>query len=305
MIHKVAIVTLFAALANADLSSTAAAAPRGRGCLVSSNGGDGDGVTTTTTNHRNRQDNLPDSIDVAVNFHIASTVADENLITDAIVDAQWQVLRDSFSPHGINLTLNSTTRVVDDLAGQSFLVYEGPDLGWVSHDEEKAAYFKRTRRGGYDALNIHFFSKYSPGATGYCNWPTVITTGDEDDEVFGQDACQLSAMTMPGFTPEDGGFEEWNLGHLTVHEAGHWFGLNHTFAGGCGEPGDYVDDTPAQRTQVFGCPAEEDSCPDSPGLDPVHNFMGYTDDSCTNEFTPGQKDRMFDIFFGYRRKLTE
>lgn len=150
-------------------------------------------------------------------------------------------------------------------------------------------------------MNLYFFSQYSPGATGYCRWPTVIEDGD--DLTFGLDSCQLSAMTMPGFTAEQGAFEDWNLGHLAVHEAGHWFGLNHTFAGGCSEPGDFVADTPAQLTQIFGCPVGSDSCPNNEGVDPIHNFMGYTNDNCTNEFTPGQKDRLFETFFSYRRKV--
>ncbi|RSL92610.1 hypothetical protein CDV31_015079 [Fusarium ambrosium] len=275
--------------------------PRGYGCLVSDEGLDDRVAPHSRSTHPNRRNDLPDSFTVDVNFHIASTEEDENLITEEIVDAQWKVLYESFAKYGINLVLNSTERVVDNLAGQSFLVYEGPDKGWVNYEEEEREYFKSTRKGGYDALNIYFFSKYSPGATGYCNWPTVLTEGD--DLTLGLDSCQLSAMTMPGFTVEQGAFEDWNMGHLAVHEAGHWFGLNHTFSGGCSEPGDFVGDTPAQRTQIFGCPVGSDSCPDRPGLDPIHNFMGYTNDNCTNEFTAGQKDRMFEVFFNYRRKL--
>ncbi|KAI6780649.1 metalloprotease [Emericellopsis cladophorae] len=102
--------------------------------------------------------------------------------------------------------------------GQAFLRYEGPELGWV-YDEEEQAFYKSLRLGGYGALNIHFFSDCPPGANGYCTFPTVID--GSDDFAFRQDACQLSAMTMPGFTAEQGAFEEWNLGHLAVHEARH------------------------------------------------------------------------------------
>ena len=70
----------------------------------------------------------------------------------------------------------------------------------MHYEEEENAYFKNTRKGGYDALNVYFFSKYSPGATSFCNWPTIIA--ERDDLTFGRDSCQLSAMTMPGFTDE-------------------------------------------------------------------------------------------------------
>ncbi|GJC95893.1 metalloprotease [Colletotrichum higginsianum] len=274
--------------------------PIRRGCQVPDDGVIPD-VAAQLAGKTARRQAYPSNFTVDVNFHLASTEAEADLITDAIVDAQWTVLHDAFARYDINLRLNSTERVVDNRTGSAFLVYEGPEAGWVNYQAEYDAYLKATRRGGYDALNLYFFSSYSPGATGYCQFPTVIA--DPDSLTFYRDSCQLSAMTMPGFTVEQGGFEDWNLGHLAVHEAGHWFGLNHTFAGGCSDnPGDFVADTPAQRWEVYGCPADSDTCPDQPGLDPIHNFMGYTADSCTNEFTPGQKDRMFSTFFGWRRK---
>ncbi|KAI5356770.1 Putative peptidase M43, pregnancy-associated plasma-A [Septoria linicola] len=109
---------------------------------------------------------------------------------------------------------------------------------------------------------------------------------------------------MPGVTREQGGFEEYDRGHIAVHEAGHWFGLNRTFVGSWDSAtGDFVDDIPTQRSEIYGCPAGSDSCPDQPGMNPIRNFMGYTSDNCTSEFTAGQKRRMFETFFGFRRAL--
>ena len=56
---------------------------------------------------------------------------------------------------------------------------------------------------------------------------------------------------------------------------------------GCNGQGDFVDDTPAMSEPTSGCPAGKDTCPE-PGLDPIHNYMDYSFDTCYKEFTAGQ-----------------
>lgn len=92
---------------------------------------------------------------------------------------------------------------------------------------------------------------------------------------FREDGCDINADALPG-SP----FKQVNQGFTSVHEAGHWLGLLHTFQTyACDDTGDMVDDTPASSIDSVGCPIGKDSCPDSPGLDPIHNFMDYSDDS--------------------------
>ncbi|KAK4235206.1 metalloprotease MEP1-like protein [Achaetomium macrosporum] len=220
---------------------------------------------------------------VDVYFHVvaSSTSLSDGYVTDAMLQAQLNTLNTAYAPHQIQFTLRGTTRTVNP--------------SWAADPNGYEMTMKRSlRKGTYSTLNVYFLSDMGDNL-GYCYFPTSSGTSNPSSTNFIRDGCTVLAHTVPG-----GSLANYNLGHTTTHEVGHWFGLYHTFQGGCSGSGDSVADTPAQASASSGCPVGRDSCPSQPGVDPIHNFMDYSYDTCYEEFTAGQQARMLSFWNTYR-----
>jgi hypothetical protein len=164
------------------------------------------------------------------------------------------------------------------------------DRSWYRMNEgssEGRAAKRSLHRGGTAALNLYIGSNAN-GVLGWATQPTRLGVEPLMDGVV------IARHTMPG-----GAGGHYSAGDAAVHETGHWLGLFHTFAGKCGQHGDFVKDTPAERRPSYSCPVGRDTCT-AKGKDPVHNFMDYSYDSCMYRFTDGQVARMVRSWNAFR-----
>jgi hypothetical protein len=222
---------------------------------------------------------------VPVYVHVITDGAIGN-VTDAQVAAQIRVLNNTFGggEGGADTGFSFVLAGVDRTDNADWF-YAGP--GGTNENSMKHA----LRQGGGNALNL-----YSTTAGGFLGWaylPDILTKPGQAH----LDGIVVDWETLPRTsTTYAGSFDQ---GETATHEAGHWLNLEHTFFGGCNANGDFVADTPAQKTPTSGCPVGKDTCR-APGLDPIHNYMDYSFDSCYTEFTAGQTQRMRDSWLHFR-----
>jgi hypothetical protein len=221
-------------------------------------------------------------VTVPVYFHVIRkdmTVLGGN-IPASWITAQMKVLNDSYAGRtggvetGFRFDLVETTRTTNK--SWFNLTGSGQDLAMKT----------ALREGGAESLNI-YSAKLGANLLGYAYYAS------DYDSVGVLDGVVIHYESLPG-----GNFAIYSEGDTATHEIGHWLELIHTFEGGC-DVGDQVADTPAEDSPAFNCPVGRDTCPAS-GLDPITNFMDYSQDSCMFEFTAGQAARMQQAWVAYR-----
>ncbi|MEO5616284.1 MAG: M43 family zinc metalloprotease [Candidatus Eisenbacteria bacterium] len=248
------------------------------------------------------------SCEITVVIHRLESATGDGVYPDSMVRTQIDVLNEDFQAvPGTNGYAGYNSRVRFRLATRD--PAGNPSPGWTQTTNEfwfndlpdptLGTYYDNLAWDPHRYLNIYTLSPVAPGGLvlGYVPFfPQDGGVGTNEDGV----RCLWNAFgrTSPN--------APYDLGRTVTHEVGHYVGLYHTFQGSCGtatapgcySTGDRVCDTDPEAASQGGCPTES-SC--SAGyLDPVHNYMDYTNDACMNQFTHEQVRRLICTIRHYR-----
>lgn len=231
------------------------------------NKGKGNGKLPFDRHLRTRRELQQATVDTY--FHILTCNGAGTISTNR-VEGQMQVLNDAFDGYQFNLVETTTTENCD----------------WYNDGDGKYS----LRQGGKDALNIYTttaggnlgYAYYPEGSAGLARDGTVLAPGTVGSAQF---PGKISTSLLTYQTRVSsllililhclGTSSPYHLGDTATHEVGHWFGLPHTFQGGCnnGDNSYGIDvGTPAESSSAFGCPAGRNTC-SSAGEDPIYNFV--------------------------------
>jgi hypothetical protein len=222
------------------------------------------------------------TVNVNVYFHVITNTSGAGNVSDAAIANQITVLNNAYSgaTGGANTLYRFTLVSKDVTANNTWYTCTG---GTCEQQMKNALH-----KGGAADLNF-YTNNMGGGLLGWATFPSDYASAPKMDGVV----CLYSSL--PG-----GSTSPYNLGDTATHEVGHWVGLYHTFQGGCNGNGDFVSDTPAERSPASGCPSGLDTCRNKAGLDPIENFMDYSIDSCMFKFTAGQAARADALTLQYR-----
>jgi len=244
---------------------------------------------------------------IQVVFHVIKRADGVGDISPALLQSQIDVLNEDF-----NAIMNtpgsagSNTKLKFVLA--RYTPAGAPTVGYevVTSD----VYFDDPGSGGAanamkTALNwdptryLNIYTNDANGLLGYATFPQQSAGTSRDGVVVLWNSVGRNSPIGPPY----------NLGRTTTHEVGHYLGLFHTFQSGCGQTaapytsGDLIGDTNRESQANFGCTPAASSC--GGGMNPIENYMDYSDDGCMTKFTVEQSNRVRCAIVNYRAINTE
>jgi hypothetical protein len=217
-------------------------------------------------------------VTIPIYVHVVYSNSNEN-ISDAQIASQIQVLNDDF--RRANSDANNTPSAFAGVAADTEINFSlagtfrrsNSTTSWGTNNSVKSAYPPVTPA---THLNI-WVANIGGGILGYAQFPGGSSATDGvvvSPQYFGTTGYVAA--------PFDGG-------RTTTHEVGHYLNLRHIWGDGRCNRDDFVSDTPKSDRPNYGCPTSARHCRSD---DQFMNYMDYTDDSCMNMFSNGQKDRM-------------
>lgn len=240
-------------------------------------------------------------VTIPVVFHIIYNNEEQN-IDDSLIYSQMEVINEDFRKS--NTDIINIREVFKDLATDVKIEF---CLAGIDPDGNPTTGITRTS----SSIEQHTVNgiKYDSSG-GEDIWPREkylnIWTG-----VFKSNILGYSRFPWQGNPEIDGivlkytevGRSSANRGRVLTHEIGHWFGLYHTFDGGCPfsaaydceTSGDWICDTPPIVVATAGCNGNNtNSCNEfsNDQIDMWENFMDYTDGQCRLLFTTQQVERI-------------
>ena len=203
-------------------------------------------------------------------------------VPDSQIASQINVLNAAYAPGGWQFNLAATDRTTN---ASWYTVTPGS----TAETQMKNA----LRRGTADDLNL-YTANLGQGLLGWATFPSGLCPQAED----GRRRRPLQ-QSLPGRQRRP----RTTWATRATHEIGHWMGLYHTFQGGCAKQdrGATASPTPPPRVGGVRLPGRARHMHGQlAGIDPINNFMDYTDDACMDRFTAGQDTRMNQMFTAYR-----
>ncbi len=248
--------------------------------------------------------NPVDIYEIPVFVHIITTTSGAGNMSDTMVQSQIDILNEDFQAlvgtpgePGTDCAIRFKLATEDENGNPSTGITRTANNNWYNDQFDSGAggwYYAVLGQDTSRFLNIYTLGapQGSSSILGYVpGFPWSGIAGAIADRVvigwryFGRDS--------PG--------SPYNQGRTATHEVGHWAGLYHTFQSGCGSAaacytsGDLICDTEPEANPRFSCGGS--SCGT---IDPFRNYMDYTNDTCMNNFTPEQCNRMRCALINYR-----